>query len=148
LQPMRDVDNAGALRAEPANHSEQVLRVLLRERSRRLIHYQNFGLGSSRAGDFDQLLLGHGEIARIRIDIHPRSDKPQQLGRSPAALTPVDPPPQTRRLQTKRDILRHSKVGKEGRLLIDCGYAEGLRQARVIVRYAPSVQRDYAIVVL
>src|SRR5207247_2058970 len=71
LQPMRDVDNAGALRAEPANHSEQVLRVLLRERSRRLIHYQNFGLASSRAGDFDQLLLGHGEIARIRIDIHP-----------------------------------------------------------------------------
>ena len=48
-----------------ANHAEEVLRVLLRERGRRLINDQNFGFSPQRAGDLDELLLRHGEIAGV-----------------------------------------------------------------------------------
>src|SRR5206468_4649934 len=63
LQPMRDVDNADAALAKLAHHGEQAMLLLFRERSSRFVHNEDAGTRAERAGNLDELLLGHRETA-------------------------------------------------------------------------------------
>ena len=126
LEPVRDVDHPDALRRAGADDAEEVLRVVLGERGRRLVEDQDAGVGPERARDLDELLLAAWSArpaSRLRID--PRPDLREQLPRRAAvALSSRRAARSLRALQAEGDVLGHRQVGEQRRLLVDGGDAE------------------------
>ena len=72
VEPVRHVDDAGPRRAQPADHGEQTLRFLGRQRRRRLVHHIETGRRATvdagilnGGGDLDQHLVAHREAGHL-----------------------------------------------------------------------------------
>ncbi len=130
VEPVRDVDHADVLAPETSNDLEETIDFAIGQRRGRLVHDHDPRVRADRLGDLDDLLLRHAERLdeAIGIDRHP--DAFEQLDGPPSAFHPIDLPPRSARLERQRDVLRHGEVGKERRLLIDRGDAEGPRRRR------------------
>ena len=87
---MRDVDDAGATRAQRPDDGVQPIHVVTRQHRRRLVHDQNARVDRQCLGNLDDLLLADGQILDepIRIDVRPESL--QQRQRAAAALGVVE----------------------------------------------------------
>ena len=113
------------LRAQVADDGEKQVLLLLRERGGRLVHDDDARAGAERAGDFDELLLGHGERADLGVGSNLRADAVQELERAARAA-----PPSARAAKAevffrrRRDVFRDGEIGEERGLLIDAGDAE------------------------
>ena len=144
LQAMRDVNNPGAIRTEVSHNAKDKVLLLLRERSRRLIHDDDAGARAQRAGDFNQLLFRHGQAPDfgLRVNLHPEG--PQQLSRPGPSFAPMNSPPGCGRLQPQRDIFGHGKVRKERGLLVDAGNSQFARQGGSKVPHPLTIHVDLA----
>jgi hypothetical protein len=76
------------------------------------------------AGDFHELLLGHGEVAHLAVRRESGAEPGEEGGRARATGGPVDPAPGRAGLEAEAEVLRDGEVGKQGRLLVDAGDAE------------------------
>src|SRR6266404_1953560 len=119
IQTVRDIDYADSARPKPANQFEQILRILVRERRGRLVHYQQSCVRADRSRDFEHLLLWHRQIANQGIRIDACSNLREQLGGPVPIRPPVDSRPQTRWFDSQRHILSDAQFGEERRLLVD-----------------------------
>ena len=79
IQPMADVNNADALRAQFAHYLEQALDLARSERGGGFIHHNDACLLRKCLGDLDDLLLGHGKVAAERVRINLHADPIKQL---------------------------------------------------------------------
>ena len=61
VEPVRDIDDADAARAQPAQRAQQSLDVGFRQRRGRLVEDQNVRSDRERAGDGDERPLGGGQ---------------------------------------------------------------------------------------
>ena len=109
---MRDIDDPHALAAQFPHRAEQEFDLLLRQRSRRLVHDQHPRSAAQRLGHLDQLLLGHRKRAHLcgGIDFGPHAG--EQLSGVRLPLPPIDAPPGARRLQGESDIFPHGELWK------------------------------------
>ena len=89
LQPMRNVDDAHPAGAQFAHDAEKQMLLLLRERSRRLVHDDDARARAERAGDFDELLLRHRERAHLGIRQDLGADALKEFPGTDSALRPV-----------------------------------------------------------
>ena len=125
FQPVRDVDDADALRPQLADHPEQMLHLAVAERRGRLVHDQDAGLGPERPGDLDKLLLRHGQAGAPRSSgSMPAPIALEQLRARARRAGASGPAARRRRLQAQRDVLGHRQVREERRLLVDRGDAQ------------------------
>ena len=119
---MRDEDDADAAGLDALDNAEQVARLLVRERSRGLVHDDDLGLFHDRADDLDELLLGDGEARDLLFALDVVTEHRHGLVSHPIHLVPVDPPGLFR-IAAKVDILRDRQIREELELLMDHGDA-------------------------
>src|ERR1017187_662015 len=132
LEEVADVDDADSLRAQAADHAEELLRVGLGEAARRLVHDKHPGLGEERAGDLDHLLLCDRECPRLPLEREvPVPERVERALRAAARVPRVDPA-QGGRLEAEEDVLADRQVRREVHLLVDHGDAAlaGVERAR------------------
>ncbi len=82
-----------------------MLDLAVAERGGRLVENENSRLGSEGFGDFDQLLLRHGQPAGVDVGVDSGADRLHDLHRSVAPLAPIHAAPEPGRLDAKGDIL-------------------------------------------
>ena len=122
LEPVRDVDDAHALRAHPPDQLEQHVDLPLGEAGGGFVHDDHPGLEGHRLGDLHQLLLGGGEPGHGQARIQIRGQGLEQFGAAPVHLAGVlEPAPA--RFAAQEDVVRHVQVGAEVELLVDEGHA-------------------------
>jgi len=95
VQPMADVNDADALRAQAAHDGEQLFHFAVGPSGGRLVHYEDAGLLIKRLGDLDQLLLRDAQLATrdFRINRHAQSRK--QARAASRSLAPLRNPRRT-----------------------------------------------------
>ncbi len=142
LEAVRDVDHPDALVPQPAEDAEEVERVVLRERGRRLVEDQHARVGPERARDLHELLLGHAERARLALRIDPGTRESEQLPGAAPSPGPVDAPPGASGLEAERDVLGDGQVREERRLLVDGGDPERAGDAWRVVGDRSSAQKQ------
>ena len=129
LEPVRDVDHAGAAVAQPRDRGEQLRRLPVGERGGRLVHDQHARLGAERLGDLDHLLLGHAQRldhgVRDRSRPRPAPADPRHAARAPRQSTRRHGVPG---LERERDVLGDGQIREERRLLVDGRDAERARE--------------------
>ena len=69
LQPMRDIDDRGALRLHAREHGEQARDLAAFERGGRLVEDEDATLAPQRLGDGDQLPLGEAQAIDAHIGV-------------------------------------------------------------------------------
>jgi hypothetical protein len=127
---MCDEEDGHALRAQPAQHGEQLLHRRLVEAGGRLVQDQHPRItGAQRAGDGDHLLqsqrvVGQG-LADVDVDIERRQGARRFLAHQAGADQPEAP-----RVAAGAEVLGHREIGAEIDLLVDRADAELLRLLR------------------
>ena len=135
LEAVGNVDDAGAVLAEPGDDGEEPLDLALAQRRGRLVHDQDPRVGADGLGDLDDLLLGHAERLDEPVGIDRRADPAEQLRRALPPGLPAQAAPGPAALERQRDVLGDGQVREERRLLVDGRDAEGARRVRIDVRH-------------
>ncbi len=138
LEAVRDVDDAGAVLAEPGHHGEQPLDLALAQRRGRLVHDEYPRVGADRLGDLDDLLLRHAERLDEPFGIDRGADAAEQLRRVLTPGFPAQSAPGAAALERQRDVLGDGQVREERGLLVDRRDAKGARRVRVDMRDGPA----------
>ena len=136
LEPVGNVDDADAVRAQFADHAHEMPDLLLRERGRGLVHDEDARIRAERARDFHELLLGHRESAGFGVGVNARADPLQQCARALPSLVPAHALPCAALLQPERDIFRHGQLGEKRRLLVDRRDAAHACRDGIVVKHA------------
>ena len=122
LEPVRDVDDAHAVRAHPPDQIEQHVDLPLGEAGGGLVHDDDPRLEGHGLGDLHQLLLGGGKPGHGQARIQIRGQGLEQFGAAPVHFAGVlEPAPA--RFAAEKDVVRHVQVGAEVELLMDEGDA-------------------------
>ncbi len=142
LETVRNVDDAQAALAQPAQHGEQALHLESRQRRRRLVQDQHPRVDGERARDLDHLLLGdaqagdrggrgdpHAQLVEQRLDGAHHLAAPQE---QPAAL-PAQP-----------DVLGDAQFRHEREFLINDADAAQPNGQRIAGWQGPAVEQDLA----
>ena len=118
--------------AEFVGDTEEVADFFLGERGRGLVHDEDLGLPAERHGDFDHLLLGHGEAGGGSLRINRGADPRQEAPCASGPFFPVEAEPEAAIFGAQGDILRHRKFGEERGLLVDRRDAQAARQSGAV----------------
>ena len=127
LEAVGNINDANAVFAEVADDGEEEELLLLSEGRGGLVHDHDAGTGTECAGDFHELLLGHGEGANFGFRGNLGADAGEQLLGPGAAGGPIDPRAGGRGFEAEREIFGDGEVGEQGRLLVNAGDAERAR---------------------
>ena len=88
FEPVRNIDDADALGAQPRDDLVQPFGVLRREHGRRLVEDDDLDLARQRLGDLDHLLMGDGERAGAQSRINVEAERGDQFGSAPPERAP------------------------------------------------------------
>ena len=124
IEAMGDINDTNAAGAQIANDGEEEAGFVAGKRRGRFVHDDDAGAGTEGAGDFDELLFGHGERADFGVGQNIGADALEPLGGAAAALFPVHPGAGAGTFQAQADIFGDGQIGEQRRLLIDAGDAE------------------------
>ena len=127
FEPVGDVDDADTAALEIAHDAKEQLHFLLRQRRGRLVHDDDAGAGTERAGDLDKLLLGHRERADLGVGGNLRPDALQELSGTGVARGPIDAAAGGDGFEAQRDVLSDGEVGEQRGLLVNAGDAQFAR---------------------
>ena len=130
LEAVGNINDADAVFAEVADDGEEEALLLLGEGRGGLVHDHDAGTGAEGAGDFHELLLGHGEGAHFGFGGNLGAEAGEPLLGSGAAGGPIDPRAGGRGFEAEREIFGDGEVGEQGRLLVNTGDAERARGRR------------------
>ena len=128
---MRDVDDAEALRAEPADHLEEEVGLALGERGGRLVEDDDARRRRRRAGDGDDLALGDREGFDDRLGVERDAEPVEKRAGLAVHAAIVDEAEAADRLAAEEDVLGDAEIGLEVELLVHRDDAEGLGVGRV-----------------
>ena len=144
---VRDVDDADALRLEPANDREELVDLGVVQRRGRLVHDQHARAVGQRLGDLDHLLAGDGQPRHFRTGIELQMHRGEYFGRVGVELGVVEQhAAELLRLAADEDVLRRGEVGHQVQFLMDDADAELLGAARRIDLDRLAVEQDLAFV--
>ena len=125
FQPVRHIDNAGALILQTAQHAEQSRDLAILQRGGRLVENEHAAAPPQRLGDGDDLLLGKAELPHRQIGIGRKVERAELRARLVAHARPIDEggqaeqPPQRR--IAEREIFGDRQRRHEMQLLWDGG---------------------------
>ena len=139
LEPVRDVDHAGAVVAQTRDRGEELRRLPIGEGRGRLVHDQHARVGTEGLGDLDHLLLGHAQRVDTAFGVDRGPYPRQQIRGTPGATGPIDPPPRAPTFEGERDVLGHGQIGEERGLLVDGRDAERARERGRHLGHPPAV---------
>ena len=104
IQPVRNIKNGASFFTHPPQELVQMLDFRKSERCGRFVENDRAGIRGQCLGDFDQLLLGDGQIAcyllRVEIDFHFRKNS----SCLPVHGSPVDSSETSRRQPAEKDV--------------------------------------------
>jgi hypothetical protein len=150
FQPVRHINNAGALLLQAAQHAEQSRDLAVLQRSRRLVENEHAAAPPQRLGDGDDLLLGKAELPYRQIGIGRKVESAELRARLVAHARTIDEggqaeqPPQ--RWIAELQILRDRQRRQQMQLLWDGGDAVDNRVVRARQAALPSADRHPAFV--
>ena len=133
VQPVRDVDDGGALGLHAHEHREQPLDLPLLQRRRRLVQNEDPASPPQRLGDRDQLALGEAEGADRAIGVGIEIELRQDVRGLAAHARAIDHRQRTEAAHgriAERDVLRDRQGRHQAQLLRDRHDAGGDRIAR------------------
>ena len=145
VEPVRDEDDAPALRDEVARRLEHALDLGLAERRGRLVEDEQARVADEQTGDLDELPLADRERLDGRPELHVAEaelveDAARVLGE---AATPVE----ERHVEpAEEDVVLDAELGNEAQLLVHERDAVRLRVVRVPERDLLAVEADHALV--
>ena len=122
---MADKQDGHALPLQIADKPEQLLDLMGGERRGRLVHDQDANVQRDRFGDFDRLLSGQRQSARRISHVQRDAEFGEDRFGLAKHLSPVDDGAAI--LVADENVLGDVEIGKQQRLLIDCGDAQSLR---------------------
>lgn len=134
FQPVRNVDDANALRLQRRDRLKQARHFTFGERRGGLVENEHLGLRADGLRDLDDLLLRHAERRHQAFGVDAARGALQQFPCADRARRPIDLAPETAAFERQRDILRNGQVWEQRRLLIHRGNAERARHRRAVVR--------------
>ena len=133
VEEVGDEEDRQAFVAQPAQHGEQALDLLLVEARGRLVEDQHARLDAQRAGDRHHLLhrdrVARQQPRHVDVEVQAR----EQRARVGVHARPVDAPQPGRaaaRIAAGEDVLGHRQVRAEVDLLVDRADAQPLRRRR------------------
>jgi len=108
-------------RTKVADDGVKQLNFFFGEGSGRFIENEDAGACADGAGNLDELLLGHGELADFKVWIDVGTNAFEKFGGACVAITPANCASGGRFFERECDILRDGKIRKECGLLVDGG---------------------------
>ena len=141
---MADKEDGDALPLQIADKLEQLLNLMGGERRRRLVHDEDANVERNRLGDFDRLLGGQCQAARRISHVQRDAEFGQDRFGVAKHLSPVDH--RSAVLVTDENVLGDIEIGKQQRLLIDCGDAQSLRLGGAANRDRSAGQKHLAAI--
>lgn len=118
LHPVADVDDRNALRLESGDDFKESIRLARGQRCRRFIHDDDAGVGSERAGDFDNLALAKGQ-RRNAIGRAERGRRSSGGSSWSAPDRPVVHDPDASRFDAQEYVLCDRQIWCQGEFLVD-----------------------------
>jgi hypothetical protein len=143
---VRDVDDADAAGAQFPDDGKEQFHLLLGKGGGRLVHDDDACAGAERAGDFNQLLLGHGERTDLGVRGNFCADALEQLAGKFVTCRPVHAARCGGGFESKPDVFRHGQVGEQSGLLINAGNPELMGSGGREVRDAFAIDVDVATI--
>ena len=144
VEAVRDVDDAHAVRRQPADDFEEGLDLALVQDGRRLVHDQQPHVDGQRPRDRDDLLGGRPKRPHLRASRDRRvAEAREQRVRLPVHLVEVEKGPAPR-LVRQEDALRDRQVIDQVQLLVDRGHSPLERLRRVTDRKRLAHEQDLA----
>ena len=143
-EPMRDVDDGDASRAQAGDDLVQPGRLGQRQARRRFVHDQHTGVERERLRDFDELLLGDRQPGDRRLGRHVqpqlREIRPHRIAHLPA----VDQAEHAaaRGLTPQQHVAGHVQVVEQVQFLMD--ERDAVRRRRVHVAHHGTARRRSA----
>src|SRR5260370_9239757 len=136
LEAVADEEDGQAAVAQRADDREEALDLVQRERRGRLVHNQNARIQRQRFGNFDQLLVGHGQPANGCLCRNRDLELAEQTARRAPHTAPVDGAERGRRLVAQEHVFGHREVRKQSGLLVNDGDPEltGVRRTVNLAR--------------
>jgi hypothetical protein len=140
LHAVRDVEQRDPPAPDLLEDREQVVRLRVGQRRRRLVEHEDAALEGQRAGDLEELPVRGRQRLGNRVGRDRQVELVQQVPRTPPHL-PLEKPPASRNLAAGEDVGGHRQVGKGEHLLVDHADApfEPLARAREVQRLAAPV---------
>ena len=126
LQPVGDVDDAVIRGAKVPDDAEEILDLAGGERGGGLVHDEDARVHGKGLGDLHHLLLGDGQVAHDRAGGDVDFEPPQHLGGLGLHL-PLAQHHAAHLLAAQEHVFGHGEVAAHVELLVDDGYARGLR---------------------
>ena len=146
VEPMRDVDDRGALRLHAREHREQPLDLAFFQRRRRLVQDEDAALPAQRLGDRDQLPLGEAERRHRPVRVGLKVELGKHGARGVAHAGAIDhgqrPEPPHRQI-AERNVLGDRQRRHQPQFLRDGDDAgsDGVARARKVPRRAVDANR-------
>src|SRR5438093_2955615 len=141
LEPVRDVDDAQAPRAEAAHHGEEALHLRVREGGRRLVEDDRLRFVGQRPRDLHELLLGHAQRAHGDAGRDPRAEAVQQRLRGAGHVAPPQERPAL--LAPEEDVLGRRQLRHQRQLLVDDVDADAADGERIAERQRVSLEPGF-----
>ena len=148
VEPVRDVDDRGALRFHPRQHREQPLDLAGLQRRGRLVENQQPAALAQRLGDGDELAFGKTQAVDADVGIgrkvELRQRAPRLLRASPRGRPAACRAHETHRRIVERQVFRNRERGNEAQLLRNGGDARVDRIVRIAEMTRLAIDRDLA----
>ena len=146
LEPVRDVDDAHALLAQPAEPGRRARRSRLRQRGRRLVQDQDPRTDGQCPGDLDHLLLGRCSGRRPEPRDSPISGRPSSATSASASsnIRRRSQQAEPDRLAAEEEVLGHREIGRQRELLVNDPYAQPIGIGHIANLDLPAVHLDRA----
>ena len=110
LETMGDIDDADPAIPQVADGAEEEVGFPLGEGGGWLVHDDDAGAGGDGAGDFDQLLLRHGELGDRRVGTDIGSDLSEQPGGAIAMVAPSDAAQRDGGIESQGEVFADAQV--------------------------------------
>ena len=146
VQLVADEDDAVALACEPSQDREDLVGLLRREDSGRLVEDEDPGIAVEGLEDLDPLLPADGEGTNLDLGIDLETEPPAELDDPTLRLAPVEEDPVGHRLLAEEDVLGHGQDGDQHEVLVDHVDATIDRVGWAGDRDRRPVQEDLALV--
>ena len=119
LQPVGDVDDADAVRAQTPGSVEQQLRLAARNHRSRLVEHQKLRIAHQRLCDLDHLLIRDAQLLHQRAGVEMMAEPVERFAGASVHRGVVDQSEPRLRRVAEEDVLRDRQLGEKNEFLVD-----------------------------